>query len=112
MTREGYVDEERVLRLTPTEPIGSMTVSLRTAPVAATNPSKDAGEIVIQSRPTGAQVFVNDRPVGVTPLSLPNAPVGPAAIRFEMEGYLPWATTVDVKAGVQSKVSGSLEPKQ
>jgi hypothetical protein len=111
LTRDGYVDEEKAVRLSPSEPIGSMTTTMRVSPVAATNPSKDAGEIVVQSRPAGAQVYVNDRPMGVTPLSLPSAPVGPATVRLELEGYLSWTATVTVNAGEQTKVSGSLEPK-
>jgi hypothetical protein len=65
----------------------------------------------VQSRPAGANVFVNDHLMGVTPLAVPNVPGGPATVRIEMEGYQPWVTTVDVGAADPTRVNASLERK-
>jgi hypothetical protein len=54
-------------------------------------------------------VFVNDRLVGATPLAAPGIAAGPATVRIELEGYLPWVTTVRITAGEQIRVAASLE---
>jgi hypothetical protein len=67
--------------------------------------------MTVQSRPRGARVFVNDRLIGSTPAIVPALPAGPATVRLEMDGYQPWATTVRVSAGAQTRVAASLERK-
>ena len=69
------------------------------------------GGITVQSRPAGARVFVNDRLAGSTPVAISDLPAGPATVRIEMDGYQPWATTVRVGAGQQTRVAASLERK-
>ena len=63
----------------------------------------------MQSRPSGARVFVNNQLVGSTPIAIPDLPAGPATVRIEMEGYPPWTTTVRVGAGERMRVAASLE---
>jgi hypothetical protein len=63
----------------------------------------------IDSRPSGAQVFVDGTAVGVTPVVLPTVSTGTHAIRIEMTGYRPWSTSVAVNGGQRTRVSASLE---
>jgi hypothetical protein len=67
--------------------------------------------LVIVSRPSGAQVFVNGRPVGTTPVSMADVPAGSHEIRIELAGFNRWVTTVDAKAGNAARVAASLEPQ-
>ena len=124
VAREGYAPEERTLQLTTRRPTFSTTLTLRsTAPparasapaaaAAAINaPEKSGpGGLNVQSRPPGAQVYVNDRLAGSTPVAIPGVPAGDARVRIEMDGYQPWTTTVRVNAGEQTRVAASLETK-
>jgi hypothetical protein len=65
----------------------------------------------VDSRPSGARVFVNDRLIGITPMTVPDLPAGPAVVRMEMDGYQSWVTTVRVTAGEQTRVAASLETR-
>jgi hypothetical protein len=73
--------------------------------VAASGP----GSLEVISRPAGAQVILDGRAVGRTPLSIADVAVGEHAIRLELPGFNRWSTTVDVKAGNPIRVTASLE---
>ncbi len=118
VARDGYATDERKLQLTQRRPTASTTILLRTIPAAAAAgkgekpiaAGKDgAGGLIVLSRPAGARVFVNDRPVGSTPLTMSELSAGPAAVRIEMDGYQTWTTKVRVNAGGQTRVAASLE---
>jgi hypothetical protein len=121
VAREGYAPEERTLQLTARRPTTSATINLRSAggnanttppglpPKAAGDAGATTGGINVQSRPSGARVFVNNQLVGSTPIAIPVLPAGPATVRIELDGYQPWTTTVRVGAGEQMRVAASLE---
>jgi hypothetical protein len=73
------------------------------------NDSNGPGSIEVLSRPSGAQVIVDGRIVGRTPLSIPNVTAGTHNVRLELAGFNRWATSVDVKPGVRSRVAASME---
>jgi hypothetical protein len=79
----------------PTDPRTSEPSDLRTT-------------LEIASRPPGAQVFVDGRLVGTTPLRQEVAP-GSHAVRLALPAHRPWVTRVDVARGEQARVAGSLE---
>jgi hypothetical protein len=62
----------------------------------------------VVSRPPGAQVFVDGRLLGTTPLRQEVAP-GSHAVRLVLPAHQPWVTRVDVARGEQARVAGSLE---
>lgn len=62
----------------------------------------------VLSRPVGAEVIVDGKSVGRTPLSMEMNP-GAHEVRLSLPGFKGWATNVDVKPGVTTRVSGSLE---
>jgi serine/threonine protein kinase len=113
VAREGHVSEEQTFQLTAQRPTAATTFNLRTLPASASAGSVvgSSGRMTVQSRPQGARVFVNDRLIGSTPAMIPELPAGPATVRLEMDGYQPWATTVRVTAGAQTRVAASLERK-
>jgi hypothetical protein len=110
----------------PTRPVAPPVVELET--VAAVRPetepqrsavaqrdpriesqsATERGSLEIVSRPSGAQVTLDGRVVGQTPLSLADIPGGPHDVVLELPGYSRWATSVVVAAG-NTRVGASLE---
>ena len=121
VTRNGFASADRRVRLTARRPSESVEISLKA--VSAVSPATSGGSsgssasggpagpslLSVESRPSGARVFVNDRLVGSTPLALPGLPAGPATVRIELDGYQPWITTVRIGAGDQTRVAASLD---
>jgi len=68
-----------------------------------------AGSLQVESRPSGAEVFLDGRAIGSTPLLLSNVDEGVHRVRIELAGYRDWSTAVNVGAGVRERVGASLE---
>ncbi len=66
------------------------------------------GSLRVDSRPRGAQVSVNGRVVGTTPLDLSRLPVGSRAVRLELDGYQQWSSAVQVVANQRARVMAEL----
>ena len=105
--REGFKADERRVALSAAQP--TVTVEARLAASAPPPPQATTGVLVIESRPSGATVFVDGRRIGTTPMSLPDSSPGTHRIRLEMAGFSPWVTTADVQAGARTRVAASLE---
>jgi hypothetical protein len=65
--------------------------------------------LLVESRPAGASVTIDAKPVGTTPLTLESVAPGLHIVRLEREGYESWTTTVTVEAGVRARVAASLD---
>jgi serine/threonine-protein kinase len=83
-------------------------VSARPAPREPA-PSSFAGTIYVDSRPRGARVLIDGRPMGTTPASIPDIPIGSHVVRLELPDHRAWTTSTSVAAGEQARVTGSLE---
>jgi len=70
------------------------------------------GSLIVNSRPSGARVFVNGRSVGETPLVLRNQPAGSRAIRVALEGYEPWSSAVQVVADTETRLRAELKARR
>lgn len=122
---DGYVAEERSVAITRARPAQAMTVSLsprRAAPTRATQgrePTPDtpgtmgrySGSLMVESRPTAADVFVDNRLIGKTPVLIDSVPVGEHVIRLERQGYQRWSGQVRVTAAERTRVTASLEER-
>ena len=86
-----------------------MTVDAKLASAAPPAPAATTGALVIESRPSGATVFLDGQRIGTTPMSLPDSSPGTHRIRLEMAGFSPWVTTAVVQAGARTRVAASLE---
>lgn len=75
------------------------------APAVASGP----GSLQVVSRPAGAQVLLDGRVIGRTPLMVPDVGGGQHDVRLELAGFRPWATSVQVTAGNRTRVAASLE---
>jgi hypothetical protein len=92
----------RPARVAPRQDVAPPAVVEEKAPL--TGPAS----LQVVSRPAGAEVIVDGKSVGRTPLSMEMSP-GAHEVRLSLPGFKGWATTVDVKAGSTARVSGSLE---
>jgi serine/threonine-protein kinase len=92
---------------------GTATPRARTAaPAAQPQASRTqgfTGSIYVDSRPRGARVFLDGRPVGVTPLTMADVRAGSHVVRLELEDHRPWTASRQVSAGQEERVTGSLE---
>lgn len=113
----GYEPHQLNVDLTEAQPVAAVNVDLRPAaaaspgpPAAApTPPAARTGALLVESRPAGAQVQVDGRAVGTTPLLLSGMAAGSHSVRIEIQGYQVWTTAVDVVAAQQTRVAASLD---
>ena len=68
------------------------------------------GTLEVDSRPVGARVFVDDRPVGTTPVRVPDVAPGSRVVRLELLDHRSWTEVAQVGPGKTTRVAGSLEP--
>ena len=67
------------------------------------------GAVQIDSRPSGAQVWMDGALIGTTPLLVSGVDSGSHAVRIELPGYRLWTTSVEVTRGERARVAASLE---
>ena len=121
ISRAGYRIELLSVSITAGSPVAALELALiesgNTSPPAAApavQPAPSAvavetGTVMVNTRPGGAEVYVEGRLVGATPLTLVDVAPGSYAIRLVRAGYREWAATIDVTAGQEVLVAASLE---
>ncbi len=82
-------------------------------PAASGLPSASGyrGALALTSSPDGAQVVLNGKVVGQTPVVLNDLPVGSRAIVVRRDGYSPWSASVRVIANQRTTVRATLRPQ-
>jgi serine/threonine protein kinase len=112
VSHAGHDTRQRRVTLSERRPARSIDFELRptSAPAAAAAATNSAGSLQVASRPSGAQVFVDDDLIGTTPLLLSNVAGGSRRLRIELSGYKIWTTSVQIKPSARMRVSASLEP--
>ena len=119
VTLAGYGSRRTQIVLDAGDPIGAWHADLTAVPtVAAAAGAVPArapaaaqvavGSIRAETRPPGAEVWLDERLVGETPASIPDVPAGAHRIEFRLDGYRPWTTTVEVAPETQARVAASL----
>lgn len=95
----------------PSESAAGAAGSERTDPIAQSDrlDPREPGVLQVDSRPRGAQVFVDGRLVGTTPLMLTEVRPGSHAVRIDLRGHRRWVASVDVAPGERQRVAASLE---
>ena len=124
VTRDGYVAQERRVVISSSRPSQSVNVAMvqtlapspsRSATAAPALPAgtpttgRTTGALAVDSRPTGARVFLDGKPIGTTPLMVPSVASGAHAIRLELDGYRPWTSSVRMVGAESNRVTASLE---
>jgi serine/threonine protein kinase len=124
VTHGGYISVERHVAITDAKPSQSIAIELEranverrptapaapaAAPAAKPVPGAGRGTLVVESRPAGAEVFMDGKLVGTTPLVLESVPSGEHAVHLDRQGYRRWATPVTITPGERSRLAASLE---
>ncbi len=86
----------------------SNTVSEVTAVLTPQAPVSATGGLTVSSTPSGAQVFLDNAFIGITPLTLASVASGTHTVTIRMDGYPEYSTTTPVNAGATSTVSAAL----
>ena len=83
----------------PAKPAAAPPVRTARQPTVTPAPARSGPAAVrVDSRPDGAQVFVDGRSVGYTPLVVGDLAPGTHSIRMQLAGYRPWVTRGDAVA--------------
>ena len=115
VTAPGYVTWRRSIMLSAASPAQSLDVTLQTPAESIGDAGavglvgSSPGALQIDSRPSGAQVYVDGRLIGRTPLSMSGVEAGTHGVRIEAPGYRAWSTSVAVTSGSRARVAASLE---
>ena len=70
------------------------------------------GSLQIDSMPPSARVFVDRKPVGVTPLRMIEVASGSHVVRLEADGHTPWSSAIRVVANRRTDVHATLAPSR
>lgn len=112
VVREGFTAAQRRVTVAAARS-QSVTFALNPARPPAPAPPPAAARatsvVTVESRPAGATVILDGKPVGRTPLKLNQVEVGDHPIAIELDGYRRWAASVRVVAGEPARVTASLE---
>jgi serine/threonine protein kinase len=103
-------DTSAVLAENTTDPAPE-TAGLPPSSSATADDVVRTGVVSIRSRPSEASVTVNDRSVGLTPITVDGIEVGAQQITLRRNDHRPFQTTVQVVAGDTVVVAPSLVPR-
>jgi hypothetical protein len=136
VVQPGYTVAREDVTLSASDPARTLSLAMQRERAATTAPSRDrtsarppsgravaepeprrpavtrstfAGTIYVDSNPRGARVLIDGRPMGTTPASIPDIPIGSHVVRLELADHRVWTTSTRVTAGQETRVRGSLE---
>ena len=69
------------------------------------------GTLLVDSKPSGAEVWINGVPHGRTPLRVTALPVGSRVVRLELPGYERWSWAVNIVANKRTPIRVKLQPE-
>jgi serine/threonine-protein kinase len=121
VTRDGYGAEQRRVTLTASRASQTVDVPLTKTTArpassarasAARASSEFVGTVFVETRPAGAQVFIDGKLVGTSPVDVPGVSAGSHAVRLDLRGYKRWSASVTVVAGERHRVAARLEEEE
>ncbi|MBW1713269.1 MAG: caspase family protein, partial [Deltaproteobacteria bacterium] len=95
--RKGFQDWQGRLTVKPGQ-ITLLNIVMERAQPAAQPPAKTTAQLVVESSPSGAEVHLDGRFKGATPLSIDSLPPGQHKIQIKKPGYEDWTETLKVAA--------------
>jgi PEGA domain len=112
VSHPNHETRQRRVTLSERRPARSVDFELRptSVPGETTAATNSNGSLQVASRPSGAQVFVDDNLIGTTPLLLSNVAAGSKSLRIELSGYKIWTRSVRIDPSARLRVSAKLEP--
>jgi serine/threonine protein kinase len=108
IARPGYVPRTDRVNLTSGSPSQTVSVQLE-AGVDTTKATATVGSVFVDSRPRGAQVTIDGRDAGVTPVQIPEVSLGRHSVRLELAGFKTLTADVVVTPGTPAKLAVTLE---
>jgi hypothetical protein len=90
--------------------VSSNTVTEVSAVLIPAGTSSGKGVMSVSSDPTGANIFVDNKFIGISPLTAGDITAGNHLVTFKMDGYQEYSTSALVTAGTTSSVSAALLP--
>ncbi|MCU0631585.1 MAG: PEGA domain-containing protein [Methanolinea sp.] len=69
-----------------------------------------SGTVQITSEPSGANIFIDNRCIGITPLTIPSIPAGAHSIILQLKGYQDYQNTFNLNAGQTAQIQVALTP--
>ena len=112
VSHPGHDTRRQRVTLSQRRPARSVDFRLRptSEPADSTAATDSTGSLQVASRPSAAQVFVDDTLIGTTPFLLSNVAAGSRRVRIELPGYKVWTTSVEIQPSARFRVSATLEP--
>lgn len=71
---------------------------------------QQTGTLKIYSYPDGADIYIDGKPVGKTPVTIIDVPPGARHVTFKMPGMMDEEKTVDIYPGAWSDVTATMRP--
>src|SRR5690606_13712663 len=68
------------------------------------------GSISVNSNPAGADVFLDNGYIGISPLTIPSVTAGSHVVLLTHPGYANWQATVQVQNTLVSSADATLSP--
>ena len=104
-----YIVECRKASHRPTRETITVTSSMSAAPIRLQSPQPIYGVLSIVSNPGVADVYLDGRPIGQTPLYLPQILIGSHTIKLNKSGCADWTGNVTISEGQIAEVSATLQ---
>jgi serine/threonine protein kinase len=92
----------------PVSPAGDSTVAKPADAGIRLPDASTAATLVLESKPTGAAVFIDGKPAGTTPLSLSGLAAGNVRLRISKPGFHPFDRRIVLRSGVVLKLQPQL----
>jgi tetratricopeptide (TPR) repeat protein len=108
LSKDGYQDWSKKVTV-----VISKTNTLSVSLIAIPKPTPVYGQLSVNSTPA-AQVFLNDKVKGATPLTLDNLTPGTYTLKLTQEGYQDWQQKINIVTGETTQITAplSLIPKK
>jgi PEGA domain len=88
----------------------TVSQTLLATPTGQPTVAPGTGTLQVSSSPAGAQVFLDNLYMGITPLTLPGVSTGSHLILLKLTGYSDWEVSAQVAAGQTTPVTAILVP--
>jgi hypothetical protein len=95
--------------------VNDVTQSDQTKPsivdvIPQSDQTKPSGKLKITSNPPGADIYLDEKYMGITPAELVDVPAGTYTLVLKMEEFDEWTDTVTVKAGKTVSINDGSKP--
>jgi hypothetical protein len=93
-----------------TTSVSANTVTEVSAILQPTTTPSGSGGLSVSSTPAGANVFLDNAFVGISPLTLSDVSAGTHTVSMKLDGYQEYSVSTQVNSGAVSTVSAALTP--